>query len=167
MSDIAQLVDKVHLSEALKFLKSLPDNCVNSVITSPPYFGQRDYGSDLQIGLESHPEHYINALTKIFHEAKRVLKKDGTLWLNLGDNYVGATSQHREGGSQGKTSRYSRKHMNGIPTEGRGQRNRTFYEMGLPMKSLVGMPWRVAFALGFSRLKQRPRRCRIKGQATR
>jgi len=167
MSDIAQLVDKVHLSEALKFLKSLPDNCVSSVITSPPYFGQRDYGSDLQIGLESHPEHYINALTKIFHEAKRVLKKDGTLWLNLGDNYVGATSQHREGGSQGKTSRYSRKHMNGIPTEGRGQRNRTFYEMGLPMKSLVGMPWRVAFALGFSRLKQRPRRCRIKGQATR
>ena len=83
----------------------------------------------------------------MFREASRVLKKDGTFWLNIGDTYVGATSQHREGGSQGKNSRYSRKHMNGIPTTGRTQRNKAFYAMGLPMKSLVGMPWRVAFAL--------------------
>jgi site-specific DNA-methyltransferase (adenine-specific) len=76
-----------------------------------------------------------------------VLKKDGTFWLNIGDSYVGATSQHKEGGSQGKNSRYSRKHMNGVPTTGRTKRNKAFYAMGLPMKSLVGMPWRVAFAL--------------------
>jgi site-specific DNA-methyltransferase (adenine-specific) len=83
----------------------------------------------------------------VFREARRVLRNDGTFWLNIGDNYVGATSQHRGGGSQGKTSRYSRKHMNGIPTTGRKKRNQAFYAMGLPMKSLVGMPWRVAFAL--------------------
>lgn len=147
MNDICHLLDTVQLSDALTFLKTMPDESVHSVITSPPYFGQRDYGSDTQIGLESHPDEYINALVEVFREAKRVLRDDGTFWLNIGDNYVGATSQHRDGGSQGKNSRYSRKHMGGIPTSGRGDRNRTFYAMGLPMKSLVGMPWRVAFAL--------------------
>jgi site-specific DNA-methyltransferase (adenine-specific) len=147
MGDISHLLDTVQCSEALTFLKTLPDGAIQSVITSPPYFGQRDYGVDAQIGLETHPDDYIKALTEVFQEVHRVLTKNGTLWLNIGDNYVGATSQHREGGSQGKTSRYSRKHMNGIPTTGRGARNRTLYEMGLPMKSLVGMPWRVAFAL--------------------
>jgi site-specific DNA-methyltransferase (adenine-specific) len=147
MNTIEQLLDTVQLSDALSFLHTLPDNSVQSIITSPPYYGQRDYGSDSQIGLENHPDEYINALVDVFRECLRVLQKDGTFWLNIGDNYVGATSQHREGGSQGKTSRYSRKHMNGIPTTGRGDRNRTFYKMGMPMKSLVGMPWRVAFAL--------------------
>lgn len=147
MVDISQVKDTVQHSEALTFLKTLPDESVHSIVTSPPYFGQRDYGVSEQIGLEKHPDQYVNALVEIFHEANRVLRKDGTFWLNIGDNYVGATSQHRAGGSQGKNSRYSRKHMNGIPTNGRGDRNRTFYEMGLPMKSLVGMPWRVAFAL--------------------
>lgn len=147
MNSIEALIDSVQNCEALALLKSMPDECVNTIITSPPYYGQRDYGSEQQIGLEAHPLEYVTALTQVFDEAKRVLRKDGTLWLNLGDNYVGATSQHRQGGSQGKNSRYSRKHMNGIPTTGRGQRNRAFYEMGLPMKSLVGMPWRIAFGL--------------------
>jgi DNA modification methylase len=147
MENIKHLVDSVHLADALTFLRTLPDECVNSIITSPPYFGQRDYGSSEQIGLETYFQDYVDALVKVFHEAHRVLRKDGTFWLNIGDNYVGATSQHKNGGSQGKTSQYSRKHMNGIPSTGRGARNRAFYAMGLPMKSLVGMPWRVAFAL--------------------
>lgn len=142
-----ELLDTVQVDGAVDFLKRLPDESVNAIVTSPPYFGQRDYGVDTQIGLETHPNEYIAALVRVFAEAKRVLRGDGTLWLNIGDNYVGATSQHRAGGSQGKNSRYSRKHMNGIPTTGRAARNKTFYEMGLPMKSLVGMPWRVAFAL--------------------
>jgi site-specific DNA-methyltransferase (adenine-specific) len=141
------LLDTVQVTDALKFLKKMPDESANSIITSPPYYAQRDYGSPEQIGLESHPDKYVNALVKVFREARRVLRNDGTLWLNIGDNYVGATSQHKAGGSQGKTSRYSTKHMNGVPTTGRKQRNKTFYEMGLPMKSLVGMPWRIAFAL--------------------
>ncbi len=144
---LESLIDTVQTAEALAFLKSLPTESIQSIITSPPYYGQRDYGAADQIGLEPHPHDYINALVDVFHEAHRVLRKDGTLWLNIGDNYVGATSQHRENGSQGKNSRYSRKHMKGIPQTGRGQRNRAFYELGLPMKSLVGMPWRVAFGL--------------------
>ena len=147
MQSLNGLLDTIQLSDALTFLKSLPDECVNSIITSPPYYGQRDYGADGQIGLETHPDKYIASLVEVFCEARRVLHNDGTFWLNIGDNYVGATSQHKNGGSQGKTSRYSKKHMKGIPDSGRGARNRTFYEMGLPMKSLVGMPWRVAFAL--------------------
>ncbi|MBW4623553.1 MAG: site-specific DNA-methyltransferase [Cyanosarcina radialis HA8281-LM2] len=147
ISSIADLLDTVQHSEALAFLKTLPDETINSIITSPPYFGQRDYGEEGQIGLEETAQEYVDALVTVFREAKRVLKKDGTFWLNIGDSYVGATSQHREGGSQGKNSRYSRKHMNGVPTTGRSKRNKAFYAMGLPMKSLVGMPWRVAFAL--------------------
>lgn len=147
MVAIDSVKNTVQLSDALTFLKTLPDESVNSIVTSPPYFGQRDYGVEEQIGLETHPDDYIQSLVEVFREARRALRKDGTFWLNIGDNYVGATSQHRNGGSQGKNSRYSRKHMSGIPTSGRGARNRTFYEMGLPMKSLVGMPWRVAFAL--------------------
>lgn len=146
-SGITHLLDTVQCSEALAFLKTLPDESINSIITSPPYFAQRDYGAEGQIGLEDTAQEYVEALVAVFREANRVLKKDGTFWLNIGDTYVGATSQHREGGSQGKNSRYSRKHMNGVPTTGRTKRNKAFYAMGLPMKSLVGMPWRIAFAL--------------------
>jgi site-specific DNA-methyltransferase (cytosine-N4-specific) len=147
MLQISSVLNTVQHTDALSFLKRLPDESVHSIITSPPYYSQRDYGAAEQIGLEDTPKLYIDRLVEVFREARRVLRNDGTFWLNIGDNYVGATSQHKEGGSQGKTSRYSRKHMNGIPTTGRGKRNRTFYAMGLPMKSLVGMPWRVAFAL--------------------
>jgi DNA modification methylase len=144
---IVHLLDTVQLTDALMFLKSMPDESINSIITSPPYYAQRDYGAEKQIGLEANHDLYIQALVGVFQEARRVLRNDGTFWLNIGDNYVGATSQHKGGGSQGKTSRYSRKHMNGVPTTGRKKRNQTFYQMGLPMKSLVGMPWRVALAL--------------------
>lgn len=147
MNYLSSVIDTVQHTDALKFLKNLPDECIDSIITSPPYFGHRDYGDPAQIGLEDTPIDYIDALTNIFRESRRVLKKTGTLWLNIGDNYVGATSQHKEGGSQGKTSRYSKKHMNGIPTFGRSKRNKAFYAMGLPMKSLVGTPWRIAFSL--------------------
>lgn len=147
MTNILHFTDKVYHSDSLTLLKKLPDECINSIITSPPYFGHRDYGDDAQIGLEETMQEYIDSLTEIFREARRVLKDDGTFWLNIGDTYVGATSQHKGGGSQGKNSRYSRKHMNGIPTNGRMKRNKAFYAMGLPMKSLVGIPWRVAFAL--------------------
>jgi len=147
MDNFESLVDSVQHKDAGEFLITLPDESINSIITSPPYFGQRDYGDDGQIGLEETSQAYIDSLLNVFREVRRVLKKDGTFWLNIGDNYVGATSQHKKGGSQGKNSRYSQKHMNGIPTSGRAKRNRAFYAMGLPMKSLVGMPWRVAFEL--------------------
>ncbi len=147
MIAIQSFWDTVQQTDALSCLKTMPAESVNAIITSPPYFGQRDYDAEKQIGLEMTPQAYIAALVDVFREAKRVLRKDGTFWLNIGDSYVGATSQHKEGGSQGKTSRYSRKHMNGVPKTGRGERNRNLYAMGLPMKSLIGIPWRVALAL--------------------
>jgi len=147
MIDLNSILNTVQHADALSLLATLPDDSVQSIITSPPYYAQRDYEDQRQIGLEATPQDYIKALVGVFREAHRVLKKDGTLWLNIGDTYVGATSQHKENGSQGKTSRYSKKHMNGVPKTGRAHRNKTFYNMGLPMKSLVGMPWRVAFAL--------------------
>lgn len=147
MTDISKYIDTIQCTDALELLKNLPDQSINSIVTSPPYFGQRDYGHEDQIGLEETPDEYIDALVKVFRESSRVLRDDGTLWLNLGDYYVGATSQHKAGGSQGKNSRYSYKHMNGIPTTGRANRNKKLYSMGFPMKSLIGMPWRVAFRL--------------------
>lgn len=74
--------------EALQVLKSFPDSMVQAVVTSPPYYGQRDYGNDNQIGTETSPDEYLNRLLDIFDEIKRVLKEDGTLWINIGDKYI-------------------------------------------------------------------------------
>jgi len=75
-------------AEVSEALKKLPDNIVQTIITSPPYYDQRDYHTDEQIGNEKSPEQYINRLIEVFDQAKRVLKEDGTLWLNLGDKYI-------------------------------------------------------------------------------
>src|SRR5438067_1261565 len=90
MKDINPVLDTVQHSDALTFLRTLPDESLNSIITSPPYFGQRDYGDAAQIGLEETAQEYIDALVDVFREARRVLKSDGTFWLNIGDYYVGA-----------------------------------------------------------------------------
>lgn len=140
-------LNRVYNVDALEFLKTLPNECVNCVVTSPPYFGLRDYGVEGQIDLEETPEAYVAKLVEVFHEARRVLRSDGTFWLNLGDSYVGATSEYAEGGSAGKNARVSKKTLSGLPNEARGSRNRALYAAGLPMKSLLGIPWRTAFAL--------------------
>lgn len=74
--------------EALQVLKQLPDSIIQTVVTSPPYYGQRDYCTPLQVGIESNPEEYLTRLLNIFDEMKRVLKDDGTFWLNIGDKYI-------------------------------------------------------------------------------
>jgi site-specific DNA-methyltransferase (adenine-specific) len=114
---------------------------VQCVVTSPPYFGLRDYGNAGQIGLEKTPDEYVSALCAVFDEVWRVLKKDGTLWLNLGDTYAtgaGAVGRAPGGGDQGE--RFIRAGM--INT----QPNRMKLP-GLKSKDLIGIPWRVAFAL--------------------
>jgi DNA modification methylase len=133
--------------DCIEMMKTLPDRSVNCCVTSPPYFGLRDYGHEGQIGLEETPDAYVAKLVAVFREVKRLLRDDGTLWLNLGDSYVGATSQHKEGGSAGENSCISKKTMSGIPQSGRGNRNRAMNSIGLTMKQLIGIPWRVAFAL--------------------
>jgi DNA modification methylase len=114
-------------------LKKLESNSIDCCVTSPPYFGLRDYGTDEQIGLEETPEQFVSALVDVFREVKRVLKDDGTLWLNLGDSYAGNNSQASNNGRAG------------FGNERERIVNRT--GNGLKPKDLIGIPWRVAFAL--------------------
>lgn len=122
-------------------LAMLPDASVRCCVTSPPYWGLRDYGTAAQIGMESTPDAYVAALVGVFREVRRVLVDDGVLWLNLGDSYAtggGAVGRALGGGDQGE--RFIRAGM--INT----QPNRMKLE-GFKPKDLVGIPWRVAFAL--------------------
>lgn len=144
---IDEFTNRVTCGDALATLQRMPSESVHCIVTSPPYFGLRDYQVAGQIGLEETPRQYVEKLTALFREARRVLREDGTLWLNLGDSYVGALSQHKDGGSQGHNSVISQKTMSGIPDNGRVERNRALYESGLTIKNLLGIPWRVAFAL--------------------
>jgi site-specific DNA-methyltransferase (adenine-specific) len=131
----------IHNGDCLEVLRTLPNGSVQCCVTSPPYWGLRDYGHDGQIGLESTPEQYVGRIVQVFAEVRRVLRDDGTLWLNLGDSYAtggGAVGRCPGGGEQGE--RFLRAGM--INT----QPNRMKLE-GLKAKELVGIPWRVAFAL--------------------
>jgi len=127
-------------SDCLSGLKTLPDGCVNTCVTSPPYFGLRDYGVDGQIGLEPTPQDFVDALVSVFREVKRVLRDDGTLWLNLGDSYA------RTGGTDKKVSNSAVVGSTRNSIEQRGDRTQKT-PTGLKEKDLIGIPWRVAFAL--------------------
>jgi len=118
-------------------LKEIESDSIQCVVTSPPYWGLRDYGTDDQLGLEKTPEEYVENMVKVFREVKRVLKDDGTVWLNLGDSYA---SNQSDGD---RVSKYSLKQKTNAGKLGGGQR----VPVGLKPKDLVGIPWRVAFAL--------------------
>jgi DNA modification methylase len=123
----------IYQGDSLEVLKSLPDKSVDCCVTSPPYWGLRDYGHDGQIGLEKTPEEFVSKLVTLFREVRRVLKDEGTLWLNLGDSYTG-------GGRGG--------HSAAITGEGKNESMAgAGLHSGLKPKDLVGIPWRVAFAL--------------------
>ena len=116
-------------------LAQLPESSVQCCVTSPPYWGLRDYGVAGQIGLEETPEAFVAAIVDVFRAVRRVLRDDGTCWVNLGDSYAGAP-----GGEQGKQGqRASRTFTARITKPKAGP--------GLKPKDLVGIPWRVAFAL--------------------
>jgi DNA modification methylase len=76
--------------DVLEMLRTLPDESVNCVVTSPPYWGLRDYGVDGQIGLEPTPKEFVDKMVEVFREVRRVLRRDGTCWVNLGDSYAGS-----------------------------------------------------------------------------
>lgn len=86
-------LDTIYTGDALEVLRGLPDGSVNCCVTSPPYYALRDYGMDGQIGRESSPKEYVSRLTEVFAEVRRVLRPDGTLWLNLGDTYAGRVEE--------------------------------------------------------------------------
>ena len=124
---------EIKQGDALNVLKTMPEQSVHCCVTSPPYFGLRDYGVEGQIGLERTPEEYVDKLVQVFREVRRVLRDDGTLWLNLGDSYNGsggAGGDYNPGGlKEGQPKYPGRK----VP--------------GLKPKDLIGTPWMVALAL--------------------
>lgn len=135
---------KILNMDVIAGLKSLPEKSVHCVVTSPPYWGLRDYGVEGQIGLEKTPEEYVSKMVQVFREVRRVLRDDGTAWVNMGDNYAtGGYEPHDKGAA-----------LNGYDcpagwaAASRGQGAMKIAGVGgLKQKDLVGMPWRLAFAL--------------------
>ena len=119
-------------SDAVLALQKIPSESIQCIVTSPPYWGLRDYGIEGQIGLEQQLQQYINKLVAVFAEAKRVLKKDGVLWLNIGDGYTSGNRGYRAPDKKN-------------PARAMSVRPNT--PDGLKSKDLLGIPWRLAFAL--------------------
>ena len=130
----------VYNIDCIEGLKTLPDNCIDCCVTSPPYYALRDYGVDGQIGLEDSPEEYIRKLTEVFAEVLRVLKPEGTLWLNIGDSYNGY-----KGNAKGEynDSEFVGGH-GGHPARGG---NFGLEDKSIKPKDLIGIPWMLAFSL--------------------
>lgn len=133
----------LHHGDALGVLRTLPDASVDCCVTSPPYFGLRDYGEDGQYGLEASPAEYVETMRAVFAEVFRVLASDGTLWLNLGDSYSARQRGTDGGWDKSRLSNPGRvqKMQFAALREGR----HTAFDR--PYKNLLGIPWRVAFAL--------------------
>ncbi len=123
-------------ADCLATLRGTPAGSVQTCVTSPPYFGLRDYGVDGQIGLEQTPEDYAAAMVAVFREVRRVLADDGTLWLNIGDSYASTSTYNAPRTSKGEFGRVeaSKQPNGGIPP-------------GCKPKDLIGIPWMLAFAL--------------------
>ena len=135
-------MNKIINSDALDALRKLPDSCCRTCITSPPYYGLRDYGTDGQIGLEDTPDQYVENLVKIFREVRRVLKDDGTLWVNIGDSYAASgKGRNRDGVFNEKAENIQ------SARQKKSQIRRTTEGNGLKRKDLIGIPWLLAFAL--------------------
>lgn len=124
-------------------MRALPDQSVNCCVTSPPYYGLRDYGHGGQIGLEETPDAFVKKLVDVFREVKRVLRNDGTLWLNLGDSYA----SYRDGKATPDTTRGSRTGTLVPKGKAANRMSGSFTGTSVKHKDLIGIPWRVAFAL--------------------
>ena len=128
-------------ADALDGLKVLEDESVDMCVTSPPYYGLRDYGTERQIGMEESPQEYVKNLTEIFMEVHRVLKPTGTLWLNIGDSYAGSgkgpMSLAVAGNGKNKTLYEKNKRVQEVP--------KTW--AGIKPKDMIGIPWMLAFSL--------------------
>jgi DNA modification methylase len=124
---MSDMIDRIIHADAVDGLKTIPDNTVNTCVTSPPYYRLRDYGVAGQIGLEDTPEAYIDRLVTVFREVKRVLKSDGTLWVVINDSYNGSG----KGGGNKNTAVCT------SPTS----------LVDLKPKDMIGIPWMLAFAL--------------------
>lgn len=140
------------LGSCLAILPTLPERSVHACITSPPYWGLRDYGAPGQLGLEPTPEEYVAALVAVFREVRRVLRDDGTLWLNLGDSYTGSWGNQGRKPGRGTQRPICRPMLQRFDGYGNLDNRRCTGSWvnehpELKPKDLVGIPWAVAFAL--------------------
>jgi DNA modification methylase len=129
----------VLVGDCIEQMRGLSDQSAHTCVTSPPYFGLRDYGRAEQIGLEDTPDAFVAKLVDVFREVRRVLRDDGTLWLNLGDSYAGGGghSPNAPSSATSKSGKYGDAlKSGGIKPQG-----------AIKTKDLIGIPWRVAFAL--------------------
>lgn len=124
---------ELHVGDCIESMKGMPERSVNCCVTSPPYFGLRDYGVDGQIGLEESPEPFIQKLVEAFREVRRVLRDDGTLWVNIGDTYA-ANRSYQVSDSKHKSHDFGKSNATKVPD-------------GMKQKDLIGIPWMLAFAL--------------------
>lgn len=131
--------------DALDMLRILPDESVNCCVTSPPYYGLRDYGVDGQIGLESTPEQYIERLVDVFREVRRTLRADGTLWVNIGDSFWGGKGSN--GSSKARRTADDRGYFQSGGTVMMDTRPSDGKHPEIKPKDLIGIPWMLAFAL--------------------
>jgi DNA modification methylase len=141
---------RILCGDCREVLKTLPDESVHCVVTSPPYWGLRDYGVPGQLGLQETPAAYVEDLVAVFEEAKRVLRADGTVWLNLGDTYASTPPGCANAGVSESSMLHGVRGISGTYRETLRQsvgRKRNTITEGLKPKDLVGIPWRVAFAL--------------------
>ena len=127
---------EIKIGDALDVLKTMDDESVHCCVTSPPYWALRNYDVDGQLGQESTPEKYVDKLVEVMGEVHRVLRSDGTLWLNLGDSYVGTGAKGKHKDPKNPKGRNAQ--------SDKAQNNKV---QGLKPKDMVGIPWRVAFAL--------------------
>ena len=133
---------RVIVGDCIDSIRGLVDQSVNCCVTSPPYFGLRDYGVDGQIGLEQRAPEYIKNMVAVFHEVHRVLRDDGVLFVNIGDTYAGFKDGKFPPQSQ------SNGNQRGVPVSGAPHRNKKLLELdGFRNKELMGIPWRFAFAM--------------------
>ncbi len=126
-------LNRIHQFDCVQGMKLIPDDSIDTCVTSPPYWNVRDYGVDGQVGLEDDYKQYIKKLVDVFHEVKRVLKPDGTLWLNINDTYA-ANRTYQVSQSIHKGHDYGKSNGMKVPE-------------GLKEKDMIGIPWKSAFAL--------------------
>lgn len=127
----------IYPGDCVESMSAMPEKFFNTCITSPPYYGLRDYGTDGQIGLEETPEEYIEKLVNVFKSVRRVLRDDGTLWINIGDSYA-ANRTYQVNSTKG-----GKKHSKSQSVNGKGSK----VPDGMKPKDLIGIPWMLAFAL--------------------
>jgi DNA modification methylase len=130
-------LNRCHFGDCLETMRRMPDGIVNTCVTSPPYFWQRDYGHEAQIGHEESPAAFVAILVEVFSAVRDTLAEDGTLWLNLGDSYYSGNGQPTGSDPRSPSRDWMRQKKRPLDTPG----------LGIPKKSLLGLPWQVALAL--------------------